>query len=383
MRKLYLHIGSHKTATTSIQKTLLANRKLLKKNNIGLFLKNRNGSLSTTGNLSSWIFAGANNSLIKTPEGAKIFKPELLAQKLSKVECENVIMSTENFSWIYNGETIKEFAEHLKAFFDEIIIIIYIRRQDQLIISHYNHASKDPSLPANAYYSGDYYSIPQAKENYDEYLDFNQRIALWENAFGIENIKIRIFEKDMLIEKDAVTDFFHLLGITKGFQSEIANVSNGIERTKIGHIINKALPNNEITQLIRKGANNSGKALPSKEEAKAFYLRYADSNKKLNARYKLSNKHADIFNNDFSSYPDNRTDTWDEKSANDAIVNIFKSIHPLLTIRVEDLRDAAIAMEKVNLDASYRLMLIAHKLRPSGTLIKEKVNEYRKKLKKS
>ena len=48
---------------------------------------------------------------------------------------------------------------------------------------------------------------------------------------------------------------------------------------------------------------------------------------------------------------------------------------------VDALRDAAIAIEKIDLKKSYYLMSMAHRKRKNGTFILEKLKEYERKLK--
>lgn len=88
---------------------------------------------------------------------------------------------------------------------------------------------------------------------------------------------------------------------------------------------------NDLRKIINQNLDNNGKLMPSKEEAKNFYLRYKESNKKLNERFKI-NKLEYIFDEDFSMYSDTSMDVWTEESANQAIIHILQSINDLQAI---------------------------------------------------
>lgn len=69
------------------------------------------------------------------------------------------------------------------------------------------------------------------------------------------------------------------------------------------------------------------------------------------------------------------------------VPEITDTVHPhffsrksLSTEDVDLLRDAALAIENSNLEQAYKLMSLAHRLRPAGKRIKTKVDEYQEKL---
>ena len=85
--------------------------------------------------------------------------------------------------------------------------------------------------------------------------------------------------------------------------------------------------NKYFKKHILKGLDNTGKLLPSINEAKKFYNNYIESNRKLNMRFDLNNKNKSIFNDDFTNYPKENGDSWNEDSANSAITNIIRSLN--------------------------------------------------------
>jgi hypothetical protein len=88
------------------------------------------------GNAGCWI----NYSIdvyanLKNGNGFAIRNIKKLADELNKTSCNTVVMSAENFSWIFSGDHIVKLKLALAQYFD-VNIFLYIRRQDQLVISH-------------------------------------------------------------------------------------------------------------------------------------------------------------------------------------------------------------------------------------------------------
>ncbi|GGK58232.1 hypothetical protein [Amphritea balenae] len=361
MGKLYLHIGCHKTGTTSIQRALFTHKELLSSHGYSYFTISPEGT--SVRNCSSWIkFSKKNFENFGT---GKIKQLSQLVNQLTKLSGD-VIMSGEAFSWLMDPQDIMDLAEACKPHFSQVVIIIYIRRQDKLVISHYQQGSKKKNYPASFYYSSSYKALPSDWDQYDDYLNYNQKISYWENAFGKDNIAIRLFDKGELVGGDAVIDFFSFLGINEDVDTSQVNTSHGFEKTKVGHLINHSLPKGDLEKLLRRNSNNDGKLLPSSSDAQNFYSRFKESNKLLNLRYNLSSDSEHIFGDDFSSYPDEPGDVWDEVSANRAITNIFKAIEPLSNLKCDDLLDAATYFEKTDPEKAHRLQQAGNALKSSN-----------------
>lgn len=384
MKNLILHIGSHKTGTTSIQKALQKSKSELNKNEHDFFIINRQGkSLKNKGNTSSWIPGNANTHANTHPDlfqgiGLKVSSPEALAESLNDSEYDNIIMSAENFSWIYDDDEIKRLHSFLSKFF-RVRIIVYLRRQDTQIISHHQQGSNSRRLPAYGYYGGTSKAIPHDRENYDEYLDYNNRLSKWAKHFGMKNMIVRIFEKDRLKNNDVVSDFLDAIGLSHADISSMRiNESKGFERTKIGHLLNIANLTGPLSKIIRQGTNNSGKSLPSRTDAIDFYERYRKSNIELNEKFKICPDNEAIFDDDFSSYPSTSQDLWNEDNSNEAILHVFKALKNLDNLDPDVLTFAAVKLEKEDLKLSFELMKMARLLAPKDPLIKNKVAEYKR-----
>lgn len=371
MKKLFLHIGAHKTGTTSIQKSFSVYSNELESN--GFFYLQGNPA-------SKFRDDKKHHEEMLSGYGAVIDK-EYIRDKLSEINFKNKnIISSEYFSWLFNIDEIIKLKEVLFEFFDEVSIISYIRRQDSQLVSHRQQGSKNLAIYNGIYYSGGSLSIPTRLDNYDGYLDYNTRLGNWIKVFGSDSLTVKVFDKKQLKDGDVVVDFFDLFNI-RVLPIEPTNESNGFERTKIGHLMNQTNIQDPIRDLILLGADNSGKQLPSKKVAFDLYQRYRQSNIELNKKLKLSSEYEDIFDDDFSKYPDHAQEEWSEDSANQAFLNIFNALSNLL-LDVDTLKNSAIALESTDLKKAYKLMLMAHKAKPNGPYIKKKLDKYKKALAK-
>lgn len=379
-RKIYIHIGSHKTGTTSIQKALFENKNILTENNIKFFYIKPVGKKSLPGNSSDWIRFDYDNLVNSSIDSS-------LARRLADAG-ENVLISTEYFSWIFRREYIEEFYRQLSEYFDDFKIICYIRRQDSLIVSHYQQASHTFNAPANYFFGNTNSPLPAYQKHFDHYYDYNSRLGMWADVFGDKNMDIRVFQKDRLIKGDVVNDFFDIIAMPLRYAVSRENESWDFASVRTGHIMNQVNdPGPLMTKLrkcleMRKSKSNTiinfREFLPARTHAIEFYNRYKSSNCLLNARFNISDIPA-IFNEEFNYYPESGSDEWDEKTANYAILNVLHCINQLPCLdenEIDLIRDLAVKLEKKDPVTSCVLMKIAHNFRPDGPFIRNKLHEY-------
>ncbi|MEQ8757964.1 MAG: hypothetical protein RID09_31210 [Coleofasciculus sp. G1-WW12-02] len=174
MTTVYLHIGTHKTGTSAIQKLLLNNREqLLSK---GLFLP---------------LSKGSHHKLIQKNDNDKDYglnaeKWEALLQEIRSQESNNIVISSEDFFRLDSG-LIPKLKDYLSNY--ETKIIVYLRRQDNYLISLYCQAVKT---------AHHWDSLNQHILDNKYYADYYQRLEPWKQAFGKENLIVRVYEKDQL-----------------------------------------------------------------------------------------------------------------------------------------------------------------------------------------
>lgn len=364
-KKLYIHIGSHKTGTTSIQKSLFENASLLKEHNLVYFSRNPDGSQDFHHNLNKWFYGYS-----------KKHNAEKLAKKLAGFS-ENVIISAEALSFVFFKDELLQLKKNLDKFFDEIKIIAYLRRQDQQLISHYNQSTKFYETPENVFFGTSSLALPKYQKHFRHYFDYHQKLSMWSNVFGEKNIVIRIFDKKTLFNGDAVSDFFNTLNIKYLDNTVHVNESSNFEKAKIGLLMNQAGVNNRLLRnIISKNLNSNNKFLPCREEAEKFYALYHDSNIKLNKMFDISDNET-IFNEDFSMYPEEGNQLWTEDTANEAIGQMIESLNETYgSIDYNIIFQAALQLEKSNFDLSYQIMQMLYKILPQDPNIQNKWKNY-------
>lgn len=362
---LYLHIGSHKTGSTSIQRNLFLNREHLISYGVSLFCKGLDGKDRVQGNLHPWI--KCSGKCFRMRQGGEVKDLTSFVGFMSDLPCKKVVASSEMFSWLFSGREIARLAKALRKEFKEIKIICYLRRQDLQAVSHYQQASKVKNSPSNNFYNGSGRALPEACEYYEDYFDYDKRISLWEKQFGRDNITLRVFERPKLKNEDVVSDFLHLIDVPDFPNIRQFNESNGFERTKIGHLLNRTVQNgSELNHLLRRSTDNTEKSQPSRSDAEEFYAHFKGSNRKLNSRYKLSSN-LSPFTEDFSGYPEQSRDLWDEGSANAAISHLLSAVNSAYAdISSSDLYNAAQALLDTDPTMAKKFLQAALHLKPAS-----------------
>lgn len=377
-RTLYLHIGNHKTGSTSIQNYIEENTASLLARGLGVFLENPKEHNPRCGNTSGWITI--EKDCLIDGRGARVSRPEVLAARLAATEGTTIVMSAEDFAYLYRPEEMATLKRHLSEYFDHIKVIAYLRRQDQQMLSFHRQGSRARNAPSRAFSGRDFTSLPCRAPHHDHYLDYHRRMTDWSAAFGADNMILRIYEPGRLKQGDALADFLDVLGMESPTESKRYNESDGFERTKIGHLICEAMPQNALSKALRGGTDNRRKALPSRDAARAFYAHYAESNRRLNACFHLS-VDASPFQEDFDMYPEAPQDIWTEDSANQAIQHLLARMNELFGhLSPDELKHAATLLESANLALSLKFMTTAAALRPSDPTIQAKIEDYRRRL---
>lgn len=360
MRRLYLHIGAHKTGTTTLQRTLQLNRPYLCQQGYDY------GCSSLFPNLHLHVGPGQGASFL--PSGFKVTNPEGLIADLTAGTRDRVIGSSENFSFFFSAAAVRDLADLLRPYFGEVRIISYLRRQDFHAISHHQEGAKPNRAPEGALWGHAAAALPVWSPTQDLYLDYAARLAPWAEAFGAENLMIRAYDRSLLKDGDIVADFLSLLGLGSTSLQTTANqnVSLGAAQAKIGHLMAENGVKAEVASTVLKGMPRTGRLRPSRKEAQDFLARYVGSNQRLNAQFRITDL-PDLFDPDFSDYPEVAETDWTEETAAEA----FRAVLPHLdgstpNLTFVDLRTAAEVLQKNKPDMALRFVRAALAQRPNG-----------------
>lgn len=199
MKRLTIHIGAHKTGTTTIQHCLASSVNQL--NVLGFDYPK----------LSWYHFAQHRIAFamqgMQDPNtgGIPDFDQELrsVVEFLSSTEY-HVILSSEEF-FTAPLERIKELGVLREI--AEVAIVVFIRRQDRLFLSIYNQKIKQPGNV----FANEISTFIDDPTRLSADLDFYSNIDRWASVFGKENVTVIRYEVG-----DALDLFFEAIGVTNG-----------------------------------------------------------------------------------------------------------------------------------------------------------------------
>lgn len=193
-KTIYLHIGSGKTGTTSIQQMLVDNQENLENNNYLYLIDSPNISHS---NIVNW-------GVTMKEDISKSFS--ILKNELLSSSCNNMIISSENMM----GLNI-EYLNMIKKIFGNQVtvkIIAYVRNQIEHLPTHFLQKQKDP-LPYPGYNINSFFN--KFKNIFGNEPNFIMNH--WAKVFGKENIIVRVYDKEILVNKNVCEDFAKALNI--------------------------------------------------------------------------------------------------------------------------------------------------------------------------
>ena len=329
--KIYLHIGTEKTGTTSIQKLMQSNSTNLIEHGIlypkSLGLPNNIRLSNALQDYDKIDNSRIHANLIKK-NNILAFRKNLLESLKTEINESNpytLIISSEHLSSRINRDReIERLCQFLKHFSDDITVIVYLRRQDQFLESLYSTAIKK----GNSFT----FKFPvKGKERADFHYD--KMLGKWENIFGKENIIVRIFEKDKLYGNDIIEDFLHILKIPLIYNKDKVkkeNTSFGMKKLTFLRKFNKYVPAvyDKKTNLYRGDIEKTLESVEIKDEKikisyqnkEKFMQRFSEENYKILKRYFPNND--TLF--DAIETSDNDNSTQLEISTEDAIEIISK-----------------------------------------------------------
>ena len=389
-KKIFIHIGTEKTGTSSIQKNLNLNREeLIKKR---YYIPTSPG-LENHRKLSAYSLSKDKfddfhmfnhiSTLEEKEEFEKKFIIEFQKEITNKLnDYDYLILSSEHFhSRLRSEEELYKLKNSLAVIDAEIKIIIYLRPQIDVAISHYSTSLKNGGTETLEEFIVTNCSL----ENY--YYNYEEILALWAKVFGKENIIARLYDKNELFNNDLIDDFMNILNLYGLINKKTNNVNSSMNAIgqKLYRELNKELPffteyeieNNNHRQLNKKIVELfEGKGeYPDIEFAKKLQSQFDKSNESIRKNYFSKNKK--ILEVDYSKYI-NKEYPGSEKYI-DFFIHILQSdLQSSITNDNIDLfRDSAIKLENVDIALSYKLMTLAKKFRPDGAKINLKVQEYK------
>ena len=295
--KLLIHIGTQKTATTSIQHFCVHNRGLLKSG----------GYLYPKNNTHPFLFNFLAEQLVQGKQGRVARYLRRVRIQGQREKCHTVIISAESFYamsffflspreksrakeyWQIETRLIEELHQCCEGY-DDIKIVCYLRPQDDFAAAFYNQLIK---------------ISPNFFETYEEFIegdrpifDYQRHIRLWEKSFGAESISIRSF---LACKGDIVEDFcdnflqpdFYRKASKKEFRSNLRLNRDVLEFKRVFNSTSSDKPLADIgiqchMKINEEFADKPGyQIFATRDYRKSFFAPFSDGNDILAERYGL------------------------------------------------------------------------------------------------
>ncbi|WP_404982858.1 hypothetical protein [Cobetia marina] len=215
--KLLLHPGHSKCGSTTIQKAIIKNRKLLEAHGYVIpdpQMRTRgDDGFNPNGETPRAFFRHAMEQKDLGPLKEKLAR---LKQKHGDSD-STVLISAENLVNQLGAASGLNIHRLLRDTFDSHEVIYYIRRQDQFIMSAWQQWGYKKGLSLQAF-------VEQALKTRNP----NYRViaSAFSNLYGKTNVTVVPLLRGSLIEGDLVSDFFARLGICDKVQKPADSIDN-------------------------------------------------------------------------------------------------------------------------------------------------------------
>lgn len=223
MAELIIHIGTQKTGTSVLQEFMSKNRERLVGQDVNYPLWGR-GLEQSAGQHAHHMLAhhwgpGWLSDRFSTDEIVRAWAG--FVETLSKQADRKFIISSEHFYkvGVTDPSVPKAIKESLPADVDAKIVI-YFRRPDQFALSNWAHGIK---------------TIRDFRTTFRDYvesstlsalLSYRKNVALWQDAFGEENVIVRAYDRKVFLNGNILDDFLEIAGVSAGQEMEtVGNVN--------------------------------------------------------------------------------------------------------------------------------------------------------------
>lgn len=282
-RKLFIHIGMHKTGTSSIQYAMHRNHDILLQNGYLYPLTGRHPLAYVQHDLffralASAPPAGGVFAIAETVDPEVLFRA--LLQEISLTNCNSVILSAENF-WLLQSSEISRLGEWLADF--EILPIIFIRRFSDFADSlHLTRVRIDP----------DYAKMFAARQDfYADYadLDLVRCVNDWAQLSTSGQVALCSYDN---LNNDSLRTFLRVVGLgavtfreTGMRYNESQSIISEAIRTACGrHGVSEEHSNWLTKQIGRLNFRGKHTLIPPAERAKLDEVYLAQVNKLLKSK---------------------------------------------------------------------------------------------------
>lgn len=215
MHKVILHIGRHKTGTSTLQSFLVNNREYLQSQGYYYPLPAKGIAHHQIADYFRRKVRSENTAVY---ENAKKAIDTFMAE-IANIN-DAVLLSSEAFQ---NADPLLV-GEVFKAEYTQVVL--YLREQVSYAISSYQQAVHARNLSCSA-------------EQYCQkfFLDYDKFLMQWESVLGRENVIVRIYDRAKLKGGDIVEDFGATIGLENISQMSRASIAPLGTNTSIGGVL--------------------------------------------------------------------------------------------------------------------------------------------------
>lgn len=298
MKTLYIHIGTSKTGTTTIQTYCGINREQLKSKGVLFPIMPYHYDRITENRNGHFLYAKIYENGVRNKEKEE----QVLKQELDYiVDCfkdyDNVLLSEESIWWATATRRKglwKYLQEHSQQNNYQVKIIVYLRRQDQFMMSRYNQILKtDTGGGTQRFY--EYFKDMNGK--YKCVMNYRQRLDYMAKFFPKENIVVKRFDRSYFYNGDLNADFLHILGVeiddTFAELPKDENLGISVQSGELKRVLNRLgtmtfAENQKILQML----NECEELLPKREVSimttehiEKFMKKFIDDNESIAVDY--------------------------------------------------------------------------------------------------
>jgi len=312
---LYLHIGVHRTGTTSIQEYLHRNQQR--------FLDE--GVLIAFGQGRPYRQAELVRNRLTTSEE---LGRDILTQLRNKNGAANkVIFSEEDICQI----TEPELFAGLRSQFD-VKVVIFLRRQDQWLESWFQQNIK-AQWNLELAHIGFAEFLRLAETNKFHWINYQSLVTNWSKVFGSENILLRVMERPQM-PHGPVQEFLQLIGCDKLYSPKLDSHKNASFSPQVSeflrHLPLDGLQKKQVKAFIlaaagaiSRGMDDRGVSILSPQQRHEILDRYFDGNQWVARDYFGRER---LFDDDLSQPHIN----WPELASDESIALLNNVAGPMI-----------------------------------------------------
>jgi hypothetical protein len=287
MKKVVVHIGVEKTGTTTIQSFMSNNRIALAKH--GFLYPTAPGDQNHVGLA---ILAADRPDMIYGLFSFLGLPPDIdvdsytrqmlieLQKEAATSECHTLVLSNEHLSSRLQSEvSLENLKRCLSHFADVIDVVIYLRRQDEAVLSEYS------TLVKTGHTKG--FTL---KGSHMKKFDYAALLDRWSAVFGKDRIKVRMFEPGAFEGGDLVSDLLSAIGCAQRPEFSAVSPQNvSLDAPCLEYLrrLNRHISAKDRRYLVDDLSQISTREKPqfSTAEADEILHQFEDSNRDVARRY--------------------------------------------------------------------------------------------------